>query len=449
MNSPALAVRATVLQAPTPWSLEVLSDVVVSVSATGTIEAVDAADSDRARHALATAASTVVLGDDQRLLPGLVDLHVHAPQWPQLGTGLDVSLERWLFQYTFALEARYRDTAFAESVWAAMVPTLLAHGTTTAVYFATTHVEATTALASACLAAGQRAYVGRVAMDHPDHTPPDYRDPDAEQGVAASAASIRAIGALHDPMGLVAPIITPRFIPACSDDLLGGLGDLAAHTGVTVQTHCSESDWEHLEVLRRHGRRDAHSLDHFGLLVAHTVLAHGTHLDDADMDLLTARGAGVAHCPLSNAYFAGAVFPTARALARKVRVGLGSDVAGGSHPGLFTQCAMAVTASRLLGDGVDVTLPADRRGVVGARIDAVTAFHLATAGGAAVLGAPVGLLEPGRAFDAIAVDLAREGSALRRWDDFDDETRVLEKIVRLATPADLSAVWVAGRVVSR
>ena len=81
----------------------------------------------------------------QRVLPGLVDLHIHAPQWPQLGTGLDLPLERWLFEYTFPLEARFADTAFAREVWAHMVPTLLAHGTTTAVYFGSVHEAATLA----------------------------------------------------------------------------------------------------------------------------------------------------------------------------------------------------------------------------------------------------------------------------------------------------------------
>ena len=444
--APGIVVVGTVLQAPTPDALDVRRDVAVVVDTTGRITAIHPASSPEAAQAVAAAARVVRLGTDERLLPGLVDLHVHAPQWPQLGTGLDLPLERWLFEYTFPLEARYADAGFATSVWDHMVPALLAHGTTTAVYFVSIHEDATVALAEACVRHGQRGYVGRVAMDHPDGTPEWYRDVSAEAGVASSARSVDLVRSLRSP--LVQPVITPRFVPACTDDLLTGLGELAAATGALVQTHCSESDWQHGEVLHRFGRRDADVLHGFGLLRPGTVLAHGNHLDAGDFALLVATEAGVAHCPLSNSYFANAVFPVARALADGVRIGLGSDVAGGSQPGLLPQCQHAVTVSRMLDDGVDARIDATRRGVRGSRVDVAAALHLATAGGANVLGADVGVIAPGGWFDAIVVQLGRPGSPLRRWDDLDDEVRIAEKIVRLATPADIAQVWVAGHLVA-
>ncbi|MCU0272405.1 MAG: amidohydrolase family protein, partial [Acidimicrobiales bacterium] len=367
--SASLVVVGTVLQAPTPDALEVLADVAVVVDAGGRITAILPAGSAEAAAACATAAEVVRLGPD---LP----------------------LERWLFEYTFPLEARYADAAFAAAVWEHMVPCLLAHGTTTAVYFSSLHEDATALLAETCLRHGH---------------------------IAASARSVERIRSLGS--GLVQPILTPRFVPACTDDLLAGLGELAEAMGVLVQTHCSESDWEHGYVLDRYGRRDAEVLAGFGLLRQGTVLAHGNHLDDGDFGLIAGQDAGVAHCPLSNAHFANAVFPARRALHRGVRVGLGTDVAGGSHPGLLPQCVDAVTVSRILEDGVDHGLPAAERGVPGSRIDAVTAFHLATAGGASVLGADVGVLAPGRWFDALVVGLDRPGSPLHAWDGLDtDET---------------------------
>ncbi|MFP5489549.1 MAG: amidohydrolase family protein, partial [Acidimicrobiia bacterium] len=368
------------------------------------------------------------------LIPGLVDTHFHAPQWPQLGTGLDLPLERWLFEHTFPLEARFADEAYATRVWEAMVPSLLAQGTTTAVYHASVHEAATTALAAACIRHGQRAFVGRVAMDHPDGTPAWYRDASATAAVEASARSIEAIRSLVDPLGLVEPIVTPRFIPACTDAALTGLGELAAATGARVQTHCSESDWEHGHVLERCGRTDAHALDGFGLVRDHTVLAHATHLTDTDRSLLAARGAGVAHCPLSNVYFANRPFPTRRALDAGVRLGLGTDVAGGPSPSLLAQCGHAVAASQRLVDDGD---PA-------ARIDTATAFWMATAGGAELLGIPAGLLAPGRQFDAVAVSLDRLGTD----PDLDGPERVFEKLVRLAGRSDITRVWVAGHHVA-
>jgi guanine deaminase len=425
---------ATIMQTPERHHLDVLRNVRVEVDNDGVIVSVE--------HVGADADADIVLPSTSVLIPGLVDTHIHAPQWPQLGTGLDLPLETWLFEHTFPLESKLTDPEFASQVWPDMVATLLAHGTTTAVYYATISVETTTMLAEACASAGQRALVGRVAMDHPDGTPTWYRDEDAAVGIAASAESIDQIRALGSR--LVEPIITPRFAPACTDELLRGLGVLAASTGARVQTHCSESDWEHGYAFERFSMSDTEALDGFGLIRDHSVLAHGDHLGVDDLTTLAERGAGVAHCPLSNAYFANAVFPARRALEAGVRVGLGTDVAGGAQPGLLTQCADAVTMSRLLDDGVDPSIAAADRGVAGSRISIKDAFWMATAGGAELLGLDVGLLEVGRQFDAVAVDTARPGSALRTWDGIDDDERTFEKIVRLTTPADITGVWVAG-----
>ncbi len=442
MNPAPLVVVGTAYHAPTPV-LEVLTDVALVVGADGTITAIHQKGSAAADAALAEATTVLRLSADQRLLPGLVDLHLHAPQWPQLGTGLDITLERWLFEYTFPLEARYADPAFAAEVWAHMVPALLANGTTTTVYFSSLHERATELLAEQCARSGQRAFVGRVAMDHPQGTPEWYRDVSAAAGVEASHRSIEVVRAAAGS-ALVQPIITPRFVPACTDELLAGLGALAARTGVLVQTHCSESDWEHQHVLERHGRSDTTVLRDMGLLRTGTVLAHGDHLGDDDFGLIAHAGAGVAHCPLSNSYFANAVFPARRAMAHGVKVGLGTDVAGGAQAGLLSQCAMAATVSRMLEDGVDATLPALHRGVPDSRLDIATAFHLATAGGADVLGIAAGRFQVGRQFDAFVVDTTASPSGLRRWDGIDTEVRLFEKIVRLAASPDITCVWVAG-----
>jgi guanine deaminase len=443
-----LIVSATVMQTPAPDQLEVVRDAVIAVDDAGAITEVEAASSTAGARLLASDAEHLATPPGTVLIPGLVDLHVHAPQWPQLGTGLDLPLERWLLEYTFPLEARYTDLAFARPVWTDLVDGLLRHGTTTATYFATVDVAATTALAEAASKAGQRAFVGRVAMDHPEGTPEWYRDPSAAAGVGASARSIDEIEAIDAGRGLVRPIITPRFTPACTDDLLRGLGELAAATGTLVQTHSSESDWAHGHALARFGTTDTAALDAFGLLRRGTVLAHANHVTHDDADRIRDRGAGIAHCPLSNAYFANAVLPVRRLVGRGVGIGLGTDVSGGASPSLLGQAQDAVTMSRLLTDGIDRgKAPADR-GVPGSAIDATFAFWLATLGGASVLGAPVGLLAPGRRFDAVLVDtLSRRGS-LRVWPGLDTPERVFEKLVRLAGPSDITGVWVDGRRVA-
>jgi guanine deaminase len=438
-------ISARLMQTPAMDHLQVIEDAVVAVDDAGRITEVEAADSEAGGALLRSGAARVATPPGSVLIPGLVDLHVHAPQWPQLGTGLDLPLERWLFEHTFPLEARYADPSFARPVWTDMVATLLRHGTTTATYFATIDGAATSALARATADAGQRAFVGRVAMDHPDGTPEWYRDHSAVAGVAASARSIDEITAIDAGRGLVRPIITPRFTPACTDELLLGLGELAESTGVPVQTHCSESDWAHWYALERFGRTDSSALDAFGLLRPGTVLAHSNHVTDDDAAVIRGRGAGIAHCPLSNAYFANAVLPVRRLVTAGVRMGLGTDVAGGASPSLLHQAHDAVTVSRLLNDGVDRATSRGDRGVPGSTIDTTLAFWLATLGGASVLGIPVGLLEPGRRFDAVLVDTTSRRGSLRVWPEVDTPERTFEKIVRLAGPADIVGVWVDGR----
>jgi guanine deaminase len=391
-----------------------------------------------------------MLPEQAYVLPGFVDLHVHAPQYPQLGKALHLPLEVWLQKYTFPLEARYADLSFAEKSYRTLVRDLLANGTTTALYFATIHPDATCRLVDICLELGQRALVGKVAMDNPDQCPDFYRDAgkeDALEGTRALIAYVRAHPG--NAGGLVQPVVTPRFIPSCTDALLADLGALAHACGCHVQTHCSESDWEHGYVLARHRRTDAESLDGFGLLTRRTVLAHAPFIVDADMERIRARGSGIAHCPLSNVYFSNAVFPLRAALAKGVRVGLGTDIAGGPSASMFDNCRFAVAASRMLEEGVDPARAMGERGRRDSRIDFRTAFHLATAGGADVLDLPVGRFAPGCHFDAILIDPHAAGGTIRLMADGGEAEDVLQQIIYTASRANIGRVWVGGREVAR
>lgn len=443
------AVLGTFFHAPSPDGLEVLADTLVVINAAGAIAAV-APQGDPRRGALEAqfAGKTLRLPEGSYVLPGMVDLHVHAPQYPQLGLALDEPLEVWLHKYTFPLEARYADLDFAAERYGMLVDDLLANGTTTALYFATQHREASQLLADICIEKGQRALVGKVAMDDPAACPDGYRDASPEAAVADTRAVIEHIRQHRDNGdGRVLPVITPRFIPSCTDATLRGLGALAAECGCHVQTHCSESDWAHGHVLERYGMTDAAALDGFGLLTRRTVLAHSNFLTADDMDRLAARGSGVAHCALSNIYFANSVFPLRAAMERGVRVGLGTDISGGPSASMFDACRTTVQSARMLEEGVDPARPAGERGRPGSAVSLVTAFHLATAGGGDALELPIGRFTPGYRFDAIAVDTTRRAGGIRLF-DLTDPVAIFEKVLYGATRANLSAVWVDGRRVA-
>ncbi|MGV3491551.1 MAG: guanine deaminase [Devosia sp.] len=432
------AIRGDFVHAPERGAVEVLEDAVIFVSDDGRIERI-------APAAAGVPEGTLELPAGHLVIPGFVDLHVHAPQYPQLGMALDEPLEVWLGKYTFPLEAQYVDLDFARARYTALVADLLAGGTTTALYFATVHRQATELLAQICLDRGQRALVGKVVMDNPASCPEYYRDESADVAIAETRSVINAIRGMPDN-DRVLPVITPRFIPSCTDEALAGLGRLAAECDCHVQTHCQESDWAHHHALERYGKTDSAALDDFGLLTRKTVLAHSVFLTDGDMETISSRGAGVAHCALSNVYFGNAVFPLRRALEKGVHVGLGTDISGGPSASMLEACRTTVQVSRLLDEGVDATDSRETRGVPNSRIDLLTSFHLATAGGGIALDLPIGVFRPGYHFDALIIDPAAEAGTVRLFGA--QATERIEQMLYTASKPNIAATYVGGDLVS-
>ncbi|MBT6211065.1 MAG: guanine deaminase [Woeseia sp.] len=443
-------ILGTLVHAPVRGELEVIHDALVSVSANGEIVKIDKSGSTTYEQSLVAARKDpqlTTLKDGQYLLPGLVDLHIHAPQWPQLGKALDLPLYDWLQQCTFPLEAKYADLEFARPNYSSLVDNLIANGTTTATYFGTVHLEATKLLADICLAKGQRAVIGRVAMDNADECPDFYRDPTSTVALDETRAFIDYVRGLSgNSANRVMPAVTPRFIPSCTDTLLKGLGKIAHEYDCHIQTHCSESDWEHNYVLDRHGVNDTQSLDQFGLLTDKTILAHANLISDGDMSTIKQADCGIAHCPLSNIYFSNAVFPARRALDFGLNVGLGTDISGGPKADILSNCLGAVNASRSLEEGVDPVLAGSERGTADSRVSYLDAFWMATVGGAKSLGLKVGQLSLGYSFDAIVVDTTVANSNLMVWSDLDSDADILQKIVYNGGRNNIEKVWVQGRL---
>jgi guanine deaminase len=441
----------TFFHAPARGTIEILEDALLAVDNAGTIAAVTRRGDPAHAHVRSEAAASgtlVPIAAGSYLLPGLVDLHIHAPQYPQLGKALDQPLQDWLACYTFPLEARYGDLGFARRAYEGLIGDLAASGTTTAVMYGTIHESANKLLVDICCERGLRAFIGKVAMDNPETCPESYRDASPDAALYGTQALIEYIG--HGGAdALIRPVITPRFIPSCTDTTLAGLAEIGRAYRCHIQTHCSESDWQHDYAFARFGRSDAQSLDRFGLLSRHTILAHAPLLSESDMSMVSDRGSGIAHCPLSNVYFSNAVFPLKAALAKGLRVGLGTDISGGPSASLLDALRMSVAGSRLLEQGVDPALPPERRGRGNARIDWRTAFFLATAGGADVLDIAVGRFSPGNKFDAIVVDTEADAGSIRIFEEIDTLEDVLSKILHSASRLNLAQVFVSGRSIPR
>lgn len=437
--------------APEYGGFEFLENALVEVDERGVIARVLREGAPEHAEALAThrnRGTLTELGADRYGLPGFVDIHVHAPQWPQAALALDEPLYLWLEQRTFPLESRFADLDFARTVYRDLVQQLLARGSTTTVYLGSAHLESSIELAAICADEGQRALVGKTVMDDPVANPAYYRDASPAQAVADTETLIKEVEAIGRASRQgIWPVVTPRFIPSCTDEVLRGLGNLAERYGAYVQTHCNEGQWEHDVVLERFGVTDPYALRSFGLLREHSIMAHCPYLTEDEGEMFAELGVAVAHCPMANSYFSSAVAPVKRFRQQGINVGLGTDISGGYSPSMYENIRQAVLVSRLLETGVDAQRPADERGLGDARISLAEAFWLATTGGAQALGLPVGCFEPGRAFDLQVVDVKRRDSDLTGFGVFDEPADRLARILYLSTPDNIRQVYVQGRLV--
>lgn len=390
------------------------------------------------------------LAEGQYILPGFIDLHVHAPQWAQAGTALDISLYDWLNTYTFPVESKFSDLEFAQVVYEDLVSTLLANGTTTVLYFATVHKEASLLLAEVCARKGQRGLVGKVVMDNPEQTPTYYRDANTAQALKDTEDFILAVKKLAKTTKQgIYPVVTPRFIPSCTDEALQGLGELAAKYNVHIQSHCSEDDWEHNYVKERFGKHDAFALHDFGLLGEKSVMAHCNFISDEDADLFIETGTAIGHCPISNVFFSNGVLPLAHLHSKGVEIGLGTDLSGGFSPSLFDNVRQAVISSRMLEEGVDTRVIASERGVSDSRITVKEAFYFATAGGGESLSLPIGRIAERFVWDVQIIDVNAVTARLPIFESEINLHEVFEKIMFLARPENIREVWVQGERVHK
>lgn len=227
--------------------------------------------------------------------------------------------------------------------------------------------------------------------------PDYYRDTDAATSLADTIKCAEFCAKL-DPKGeLVQSIITPRFAPSCSRELMRGLADFMAQSGLLCQTHISENkdEIELVADLFPECKDYATVYDRAGLLSEKTVLAHAVYLTDDEIALVKMRGSKISHCPVSNAALTSGAAKVRRLLDEGIVVGLGTDVSGGYSPSVLEAARQATLTSRFvsLTEGEEAKLSMEE------------ALYLATRGGAEVLGLQktVGAFEVGMEWDALLV----------------------------------------------
>ncbi|GAA6109839.1 guanine deaminase [Tachysurus ichikawai] len=376
------------------------------------------------------------LGPHEFFIPGMVDTHIHASQYTYSGTHLDLPLLDWLKIYTFPVELRYKDLDFAKDVYTKVVKRTLCNGTTTACYFATIHTDASLLLGQIADDFGQRALIGKVCMDR-NSMVPDYK----ELTEGCKEETDRFINELlKKKYALVKPVVTPRFAISCSSSLLSNLGKIAKDYNLHVQSHISENKQE-VQVVKELFPDCTSYTDVYvkhGLLTDKTVMAHGCYLTDEELKIFHERGAAVSHCPSSNISLISGMLNVRNVLKHNVKLGLGTDVAGGYSSSMLDTIRRAVDTSKALCLQDDQHKPLSYK----------EAFRLATLGGSEVLSLDdcTGNFDVGKDFDALRVNVCVPGSPIDLFPGDDPEV-ILEKFLNLGDDRNIVEVYVAGKQV--
>ena len=334
-------------------------------------------------------AEVIDLGD-RLLIPAMNDIHVHAPQYRNLGLAMDLELLDWLDNYTFPEESRFADIHYAERMYRRFVHDLWRHGTMRTVCFATTHLPATRLLMHLFREAGMSAFVGKVNMNR---NCPEALCETLEAAEQACETMVREFG---DADSLVRPIITPRFIPSCTPEMLQLCGKLAQQYQLPVQSHLSEntSEIELVRTLEPESSSYGDAYNRYGLFgQTPTIMAHCVWTEGKELELIRKNDVIVAHCPTSNFNIASGMAPIRTFLDSGISVGLGSDISGGHDLSIFRMMVYAIQVSKMH----------YQRDKSKHFLTLSEAFWLATKSAGRFFG-HVGSFEPGYDFDALVID---------------------------------------------
>lgn len=356
------------------------------------------------------------------VMQSFADMHLHAPQYPMLGMGMDLPLLEWLDTYTFPTEARFADTDYARRIYRRLATDLITNGTTRVCMFSSLHTDATWILMEELERAGVTGYVGKVNMDRNSGVAQET----TEESLRETLRWLEGCRFQH-----IKPILTPRFTPSCTNELMAELGRLAAERNLPVQSHLSENAGEIAWVKELHPDREQYweTYEKYGLWKPGTLMAHCVHSDERERAAMAKAGVWAVHCAASNVNICSGTAPVRRMLEEGVSVALGSDIAGGDQLAMSQVVVTSIRASKVKAMETGepfLTVP--------------EAFYLGTAAGSRYFGGGEGFA-PGYPLHAMVVDetafpeSARELTLAERF----------ERAVYLMDKSSISAVYSEGR----
>ncbi|MBC7427760.1 MAG: guanine deaminase [Bacteriovorax sp.] len=367
---------------------------------------------------------------DSLIIPGFIDTHVHYPQTQIIGA-YGKQLLDWLNNYTFVAEQKFADKDHATEVAKVFIRESLRSGTTTSTVHCTVHPQSVDALFEEAEKLNLRMVAGKVLMDR--NAPVALLDT-AQRAYDESKALIKK----WHGKGRLSYAITPRFAPTSTPEQLKLAGELwKEHPGTYMQTHISENIGEIAWVKELFPERSDYLdvYDHYGLLGARSLYAHGVHLTDSEWARMHKCGAAVCHCSTSNQFLGSGLFSFEKAKdkSRPVKTGLGTDIGAGTSFSHLQTMNESYKVAQLSGYS----------------LSSLRAFYLATRGGAESLYMEdkVGSIAPGMEADLVVLDLKSTPLMDFRMGYCNDITEKLFILMTLGDDRATESVYVAGEKV--
>lgn len=359
------------------------------------------------------------------ILPGFIDMHLHYVQ-SQMIASYAGSLLEWLNTYTFHEEQKFSQQGHASAVAADFYDELIRHGTTTAVAYCSSHPASVDAYFAEAERRNMLMIGGKVMMDR---NAPEALCDTAQSGYDDTKALIER----WHGQGRALYAISPRFaITSTPAQMEAARALVAQYPECYVQTHLSENDAEISLSMELYPDAPDYTgiYEDYGILGPKTLLGHCLHLNHRETGVLAETGSVAVFCPTSNLFLGSGLFDRARLAKMGVRIGIATDIGGGTSFGMLRTMDEGYKVLQLRGD----------------RLTPLNAFYMLTLGNARSLSleGSIGAIAPGNAADLVVLDVRATPAMRLRAATL---TSLVEELFLLQTLGDdraIAEVYVAG-----
>lgn len=262
-------------------------------------------------------ADKVIDGEGKILMPGLINTHTHLSMTLFRGLADDLSLDTWLNDYIWPVEAHLNGYYCYIGALLGAVE-LIKSGTTTFsdMYFYMEDV------ARAVDESGLRAVLSYGMIDFADE----------EKRRAEIAANVDLFKNCNNAAeGRIKVFFGPHAPYTASKELLDEVRDLASKFNTGIHIHVAETQKEVEDILEQTGKRPFEYLDDIGFLGPNVVAAHAVWLSEEEIDIIMDREVKISHNPCSNMKLASGISPVANMLSHDICVSIGTDGASSNN----------------------------------------------------------------------------------------------------------------------